>query len=246
MLNLGSIFMSELITSKDNKRIKAAVSYLYGKGDCFLVEGFHLVEMAIESGLALSIFTLKDYKSNVPTYIVTEQILKKLTTTKNPEGIVALCRKKDFNPNLGKKVLYLDEVGDPGNVGTLLRTALAFGYKDVILGKGSAGVYTPKTLMASQGAIFKLNIKESKDLGINEINTLKNNGYYIMATDLKASVPPKEVDVNNKNFVLVMGNEARGVNKAIIDASDIRVRLEMSEIDSLNVGVAGGILMYLF
>ncbi|MCQ2772347.1 MAG: RNA methyltransferase [Bacilli bacterium] len=238
--------MSEIITSKDNKRIKNAASYLDGKGECFLVEGFHMVEMAIESGLALNIFTLKDYKSNVPTYIVNETILKKLTTTKNPEGIVALCKKPSKTNELGKKILYLDEVGDPGNVGTLLRTALAFGYYDVILGKGSCGVYTPKTLMASQGAIFKLNIKESKDLGINEINKLKDQGYYIIATDLKASVPPKEVDIKEKKFVLVMGNEARGVSRDIVDESDVRVRIEMSEIDSLNVGIAGGILMYLY
>ena len=246
MINLESTNMSELITSKDNKKIKNAASYLDGKGDYFLVEGFHLVEMAIESGLATQIFTLKEYESNVPTYIVNETVLKKLTTTKNPEGIVALCKKKDYKNELGNKVLYLDGVGDPGNVGTLLRTALAFGYKDVILGKGSAGVYTPKTLMASQGAIFKLNILESKKEGFEEIKSLQNKGYFIMATDLKASKPPHEIDVKDKKFVIVMGNEARGVSKDIIDVSDVRVRLEMSEIDSLNVGVAGGILMYLF
>ncbi|MCQ2797335.1 MAG: RNA methyltransferase [Bacilli bacterium] len=238
--------MSEIITSKDNKRIKEAASYLDGKGEYFLVEGFHLVEMAVESGLATTIFTLKEYKSNVQTYIVNDVVLKKLVTTKNPEGIVALCKKPTNGDVRGSKVLYLEEVGDPGNVGTLLRTALAFGYMDVYLSKGCAGVYTPKTLMASQGAIFKLNIIESKDIPVNDIKNLKNKGFYIMATDLKSSLPPSEIDVAGKKFAIVLGNEARGVAKDIISVSDQAVRLEMSGIDSLNVGIAGGILMYLF
>lgn len=238
--------MSELITSKDNKRIKVAASYLDGKGDYFLVEGFHLVEMAVESGLATTIFALKEYKSNVQTFIVNDAVLKKLVSTKNPEGIVALCKKPINGEIKGSKVLYLDEVGDPGNVGTLLRTALAFGYMDVVLSKGSSGVYTPKTLMASQGAIFKLNIIESKDTPFNDIEKLKKDGFYIMATDLKSSLPPKDIHLDGKKFAIVLGNEARGVAKDIISISDQAVRLEMSGIDSLNVGIAGGILMYLF
>ncbi len=236
--------MSEIITSKDNKKVKEALSFADGKGDFFLVEGFHMVEMAIENNQAERIFSLKEYPhKDIEFYLVNETIIKKLCQSKNPEGILAVCKKKDNNFKNDEKIVYLDRVQDPGNVGTILRTCLAFGYFDVFLSKGCASPYSAKTLASSQGAIFKLNIIEGKDSSIKDIKELKEKGFNIISTDLKSSSPLKELQPL-KPYVLVIGNEGQGVSKEIIDLSDQKVRIEMDGIDSLNVGVANGILLY--
>lgn len=236
--------MSEFLSSKDNKKIKEALSYQDGKGEYFLVEGFHMVEMAIESGDAIRIFSLKEYPhGNIEFYLTNEAIIKRLSSSKTPEGIVALCKKKKENKPLSDVIIYLDEVQDPGNVGTILRTCLAFGYQDIFLSKGTASAYSSKTLSSSQGAIFKLNIFEGKDSPEKDIQSLKEKGYQILATDLKSSDPLKELSIS-KPYVLVLGNEGKGVNPKVLALSSKRVRIEMSGIDSLNVGVAAGILLY--
>lgn len=236
--------MSEIITSKDNKKVKEALAYKDRKGEFFLVEGFHLVEMAIREKMAIKIFSLKEYPhANEEFYLVNEGIIKKLSSTINPEGIVALCKKKESNPLSNDVIIFLDEIQDPGNVGTILRTCLAFNYKDVIISKGSASLYSSKTILSSQGALFSLNAIESKNEPLEDILLLKKKGYKILATDLKSSSPLKELSME-KPYVLILGNEGRGVSKDIVDVSDKRVRIEMDGIDSLNVGVAAGILLY--
>lgn len=237
--------MIERITSLANSKVKLAAKALDAKGDLFVVEGFHMVEMALEKSVVECIFTLeKTMKTNVPQYIVNEQILKKLTTTKTPEGIVALCHKQKAKPVSSNHIVYLEKVGDPGNIGTILRSALAFHFYDVILSKGTAEVYSPKVLMASQGAVFFLNIKQSKnDNPVDDLKELRNAGYHILATDLATSTPLKGLEVPSKT-ALMLGNEGKGLSKESIAFADQSVRIEMDGIDSLNVGVAGGILMY--
>lgn len=238
--------MNERITSKDNAKIKDAVKLKDGKNpDFFLVEGFHLVEMALQAGCAIRLFSLKPYSSSVESYLVSDDIMKKLASTTTPEGIVALCQKKKEETSFGERVLFLDGVQDPGNVGTLLRTALAFGFHDVILGPGSASIYSSKVLLASQGAIFTLHVLEVKDQVIATLTSLKEQGYHLLATDLKAAVAPEEIPVYDKE-VLILGNEARGVSETVLSLAEKSIRIPMSGIDSLNVGVAGGILMYCF
>ncbi|HBM99848.1 MAG TPA: RNA methyltransferase [Firmicutes bacterium] len=236
--------MSEFLSSKDNKKIKEALSCRDGKGDFFLVEGFHMVEMAVEKASAVRIFSLKEYPhKNIEFYLTNETIIKRLSFSKTPEGIVALCEKKREERPFSEAIVYLDELQDPGNVGTILRTCLAFGYRDVFLSKGCASAYSPKTLSSSQGAIFKLNIKEGNSVPEEDILSLKEKGYKILATDLKSSFPLKELSIE-KPYVLVLGNEGKGVNPRILSLSDKKVRIEMEGIDSLNVGVAAGILLY--
>ena len=232
------------ITSKQNGKVKEAAKLANpserNKKQQFIVEGFHLLEMALADKCVQSLFTVKEIPNidpSIPQYIISEDILKKLSSTKNPQGVVAICAMKQPKPIKGDKVLYLDGVSDPGNLGTLFRTALAFGYKDIIL-DNTVSMYNEKVISSSQGAIFKLNIVSGD---ISTLKTLKD--YEILATEIKGSIPLEEVKPNNKH-VLILGNEARGVRSEILQIAHKRIRIDIKEIESLNVGVAGAIFMY--
>lgn len=235
--------MNNVITSKENPKIKEALAAKEGKSDFFLIEGFHTLEMALKAKAVERIYSVAPYSCGIENILVTPELLKKMASTLTPEGIVALCHPLPSQPFSGDRLLYLDGVQDPGNVGTLLRTALAFGYHDVLLGKGCASLLSSKVLLASQGALFSLNAHSSEGSVLEDVESLKAAGYYLVATDLKSAVPPKQIPLDKK-LALLLGNEARGLEKEAIAKSDIAVRIEMDGIDSLNVGVAGGILMY--
>lgn len=232
------------ISSRQNEHIKE-VFKLYQSGERklqnkFIIEGFHLLDMALKAKQVVEVFTLKELNidKTIDQYIVTCEILEKLSKVKNPQGVIAVCKCKSPSKIVGKKVLYLDDVSDPGNVGTLLRTALAFGYKDVVLSKNTCSIYNEKVISACQGALFELNIVENMPIA-----NLKKD-YQILATEIKGSVSADEFEPPKK-FVLVLGNEAHGVSKEILTLADQRIRIDINDIESLNVAVAGGIMMYI-
>lgn len=236
--------MLERISSRQNAKIKAAALLKDGKGPSFLVEGFHLVEMALESGAAETIFVMnKPLKTAIPQYLVTKEIIEKLASTRSPEGVIAICKKREPLPFREPYILALERISDPGNLGTCLRTALAFGFKDVLLHPLGASPYNAKALLASQGAIFKLNIAFAADFP-SSLSALKEDGYPLIATSLKGN--PLEKAALPAKGVLVLGNEARGVSNETIARSDMALRISIEGIDSLNVGVACGILMHAF
>ena len=150
---------------------------------------------------------------------------------------MALSFYKEENKALGNKIVYLDGVQDPGNVGTIIRTALAFGYDDVILSIDSASKYNEKTIVSSKGAIFKIIPRDNLTL-----DQLKELGYYIIVTSLKGAIPYKEVTRKDK-FVLVLGSEGQGVKEENILKADVVTKIAIENIDSLNVAIAGAILM---
>ena len=236
------------ISSKQNTKIKeigkliSDNSYRKERKE-FVIEGFHLLEMALEDRLVKAIFSLEPVKNideKITNYIVSEDILKKISTQKNPQGVVAICSMRKEKEISHNNVLYLDGVSDPGNLGTLLRTALAFSFKDVILSKGSVSLYNEKTISSSQGAIFRLNIISGDEQ--NLIN-LKEKGYKILATEIKGSVELKNIKKSDKQ-VLILGNEAHGVNEKILNLADERIRIDINEIESLNVAICGAIMMH--
>lgn len=235
------------ITSINNEFIKK-ISKLKEKKERyknneFLIEGYHLVEEAIKANVLKFVLTnnSKD-RYNVETYLVTDEIIKKLSSTTTPQGIIGVCKIDNNKELLGNKFLMLDNVNDPGNVGTLIRSSSGFGIDTIILSNDSVDIYNEKIIRATQGGIFNINIVY-RDLK-EAILELKEKGITIIGTSLQSSINLKEVNAFNK-YAIVLGNEANGVSKEILDLTDINVRIEMKEkLESLNVAVAGSIVMY--
>ena len=235
------------ISSKQNDKIKEVLklrksSYQKEVG-LFIVEGFHLIEMASNSNLLEAVYTLEEIKNidaSIPQYIINKDILDKISNYKNSQGALGIVRIKNPQEVQSNLVLFLDDVQDPGNVGTILRTALAFNFLDVILSNNSCSVYNEKVIQASQGAIFDLNIQNGDS---SLLKKLKNKGYKIIATSLQSSIPLEKLNISEK-IALVLGNEAHGVSKEILDLADESIRINIDKIDSLNVAIAGAISMY--
>lgn len=234
----------ETIVSRANPKIKEAVSYKDGKGAYFLVDGFHLAEMAIEAKEAIALFVRKPYKADIKQYLVSEEVMDKLSSVVTSEGIVAICKKKEPHEIVSHRVMILDGIQDPGNVGTIMRGALAFGFRDLIMSEDTASIYGSKAISSSQGAIFKTNAIKSTSL-VHSIEELKSKGYIVLGTSLQNAIPLEEAKIDtNRKIAIVVGNEGRGVREATLKATDMNLRIEMSEIDSLNVAMAASILMY--
>ena len=234
----------KLITSKDNPRIKELCKLKDAPRDeSFLVEGFHLVEMAYQEGCLDEVYALKDpHFEGVEFIQVSEAVLNKLTNTKSPEGIVGLAHTKaNKNPN-PKRILLLDKVQDPGNVGTLLRSGLAFGIETFIFTFGAAKKLNDKVIMASQGAIFTSDIRYMSEE--DALTFISTSGLPFIATALQGATPLEETKLP-KEYILGLGNEGKGMSQALLEQSTYKVKIPMAKMESLNVASAGAILLYL-
>ena len=234
--------MIKVITSKNNERVKFACSLKENKNrkkyHMFLAETFKSLQMAIKNNLVVEIFALEyvDAPSEIPQNLVSEDVLKKLSSNVNPEGVVFIAKMMDYQVNNPSKVLYLDDISDPGNMGTLIRTALAFDYDLVVTSENSVSIYNEKVINSSKGAIFEIPVITGKLKGFA-------NTHQILVTNLsKKAVDFNQIGIPEK-FVLVLGNESRGVNKETLKLASQEIIIPIKNIDSLNVAIAGGILM---
>ncbi|MFA5421250.1 MAG: RNA methyltransferase [Bacilli bacterium] len=237
--------MIQEIKAKDNRRIveaaKLKMSKYQDETGLFLVEGFHLLEMAVAHKAAQCAFTTKAIDHlPIDQFIVSEEILRKLAVSKTPQGVVAVCHKNKVDDKLSSHLIYLDEISDPGNLGTILRTALAFGYRDVLLSQQSVSPFNDKAITASQGALFALNIAAGDS---DRLLALKKDGYQLIATSLQDSIDLQDAKIEGRHIV-ILGNESRGVSEKIKALADLKVKIAISGIDSLNVAVASGIVLY--
>ena len=235
--------MKDRITSKNNPTVKALCKLKDEPSpERFLIEGKHLVDMAFEAHCLLEVYSVEevDYP-DVEITLVSEDVLRKIAVSPSPSGIIGVAKRPQNEAASGPSLL-LDRVQDPGNVGTILRSALAFGYANVFLTEGCASPYSSKAIASSQGAIFGLHIEEIE--GENAAESLQKRGYFILSSALRNAIPLKEFTLPKKPLCLALGNEGRGIRESILASSDKVVRIEMEGIESLNVGVAAGILMY--
>lgn len=243
--------MVERITSTNNQKVKDACKLKTTKGrnesGMFLIEGFHILEMALASNSVKCIFTnkkIENISENIPQYVVDDFILDKISFMPSNQGVVAICEQKTHEIKHENLLVFLDGVSDPGNMGTILRTCLAFGVENVLLSENCVSVFNDKVLMSSQGAIFNLNIKK---VSYEEIKSLKSE-YQIVSTTLNdESINFNDLKIKESSkYILVFGNESRGISKEIEGLSDLFTKIPMNRIDSLNVGVAAGIIIYYF
>ena len=243
-----------IITSKANSVVKNAKKLHQKKyrKSAYLIEGWHLFEEAVQAGVTIEkIFALESYRDQLAafpqTVWVSEDILRDLADTQTPQGIVAVIQKEEVGlPDFSQgKFLFLEDVQDPGNVGTMIRTADAAGFTGVIVSDKSADIYSLKTLRSMQGSHFHLPIYRMSLTSF--VEEAKKSNLPILATTLsKESKDYRELSPL-KNFALVMGNEGQGISSVMTESADQLVHIGMKgRAESLNVAVAAGILMFYF
>ncbi|SHJ61292.1 TrmH family RNA methyltransferase [Tepidibacter formicigenes] len=253
------------ITSKENEKIKYTKSLLKNKKRLqekkYIVEGYRILDQAIQCKADIDYVIFKDEflnkeehkkfvdflkNNNFRIYKTTNKLFKEITDTEKPQGILAVIRYKEYNldeilNNNSNFLIILDRIQDPGNMGTIVRTADAAGANGVILLKGCVDIYNPKVIRSTMGSIFNMSIiQENEEI----IDYLKEKGFNIVSSYLNTDNYYNNVDYGDK-VALVIGNEGNGIKDEIIEKSDILVKIPIyGKAESLNAAMASGILMY--
>ncbi len=232
-----------MITSINNERIKEISKlnnkkYRKEKG-LFIVEGEHLVEEAYKHNLLVEVYSLNE-TSYENSYIVTESVMKKISNLDSIPNIIGICKIKK-EEEIGNRILILDNIQDPGNLGTIIRSAVAFNVSTIVLSNDSVDLYNSKVIRATEGMIFNINII-SRDL-FSFVPSIKNQ-YKIYGTNVESGTLLKNVEKVEK-CAIIMGNEGNGVKKELQKICDENIYIEMNkQCESLNVGVATSIILY--
>lgn len=234
-----------MIISKQNKQFKILKSLSRKrnrlKEQKYLVEGFKLVEEAKKSGVLEKIYLKEnvEFSSEIPIEVFQKELFMELSSLENPEGILGLCRMED-SKRITEKILYLDEIRDPGNLGTMIRTAEAFDYT-VFISEKSVDVYNDKVLRGTMGSVFRVPIHTEKKE--EDLLTLKEEGYTIYGAFLDGHT---EYEKEEKH-ILIIGNESHGIQEKTEKLVDRRIKIPMKgQVESLNASMSAGILMYEF
>lgn len=239
-----------VITSLENDRVKKYVRLQRKKNrdleNLYIVEGEHLVIEADKAGVIEEIILLdgENYDYNYPVYYVTDEILNKISTMDTAPKIMAVCRKNSNSTIIGNKILVLDGVQDPGNLGTIIRSSLAFNVDTIVLLENSVDLYNPKVLRATQGMYNYINIV-NKDFS-EVYKYMKDNNITIYGTSVVNGIDASSLNQEEKKkYCLIMGNEGQGIREEIFNMCDKNLYIKMNEkVESLNVGVACSILLY--
>lgn len=236
-----------LYTSIDNKKIKD-IKKLHqkkyrDKTNTFLIETEHLVLEAYKTGYIKELILEQDtlFPLDVETNYVTNDIIHYISNLKSPSNVMAICNKKE-EKELGNRILILDEIQDPGNLGTIIRSAVAFNFDTIVLGDNTVDLYNPKVIRASQGMLFHINIINRNLLEF--IPELSNQEYKILGTKVTHGKNIKDIEKTEK-FAIIMGNEGNGMSEEVEELCDEFIYIDMNEAcESLNVGVATSIILY--
>lgn len=248
----------EYIQSKQNAKIKHWRKLLSAKGrrqsGTYLIEGPHLIEEAIKFQQPIKAImvdemyqhALMDGVSKYPIYILSSAASESLSATLQPQGIYAeieLLQNDTASITQAKRLLLIDRVQDPGNLGTMIRTADAAGFDAVVLGEGTVDLYNDKVLRATQGSLWHLPVV-SLNL-VTLIEQLKEWGVRVYATALhQQAVDYREIS-SDEAVAIIVGNEGSGVEETLIEQADKPIYIPMQgQAESLNVAVASGIIMF--
>lgn len=253
----------QVITSKDNeiiKNIKKLNEKKYrDQMNQYIVEGIKLVKEAIvENAKIVKIVVCEECENDanfekslmyeIAKYdciYVSKKVFDSITNVNTPQGILAVIEKSSGEEKISYKediIVVLDGIQDPGNLGTILRTLDSVNLKQIILSEKCADPYNPKVVRSTMGAIFRVNIIECKNI-VETLKNIKKNKYKIMATSLETEKSIYTVEYNKK--VLVIGNEANGVSKEVLELADEKIKIPMlGKTESLNAAVATGVILY--
>lgn len=211
------------------------------ENNLFIVESAHLVEEALKKGIVNEIITLDDEKYSVPTYKVTYDVMKKISNLSSPNSVMAVCSFFPPSEIVGNKILVLDKIQDPGNLGTIIRSCVAFNVQTLIISDDTVDIYNDKVIRSSEGMIFNINIIRSNLLEI--LPKLKELSYKIYGTDVVSGKNIK--DVNEEKCAFIIGNEGQGMSEGVKSLCDGFIYINISDkCESLNAAVAGSIIMY--
>lgn len=253
----------QVITSKDNeviKNIRKLKDKKYREQEKkYIIEGIKLIEEAVEERAKIDTIVvcedcIKDgtieqkllYEiAKYNCIYVSEKVFSAVTEVTNPQGILAVVEKEtgeetiDYNQDV---ILVLDGIQDPGNLGTILRTVDSVGLNQIVISKETADAYNPKVVRSTMGAIFRIKIIIVEDL-VKTLKEIKKHKFKIVATSLQTDKSIYDVDYDKK--VIVIGNEANGVSKEVLETSDIKAKIPMlGKTESLNASVATSVILY--
>ena len=252
-----------VISSKDNEIVKSVKKLKEKKyrdlENAYIVEGIKMVREAIEEkALIRQIIICDDCEKSdsIPkelmyeiakydcTY-VTSKVFKYISEVQTPQGVLAVIEKNngDLDINYNEDIIVaLDDIQDPGNLGTILRTVDSVDLTQILVSKGTADCYNPKVVRSSMGAIYRVKVIECEDL-LETLKEIKKNKFKILVTSLGDSKNIYKMKYNKK--VLVIGNEANGVEERIMNIADEKIKIPMlGRTESLNAAVATGIVLY--
>lgn len=245
-----------LITSKDNskiKEIKKLKEKKYRK-TAFIVEGIKMLKEAISEKAEIDTIIIRedtelDFKldSELEKKVihVTKNVFETISDVVSPQGVLVVINKKIDDNKISKHadyILALDGIQDPGNLGTIIRTADSANMKQILVSKDTVDSYSPKVVRSTMGAIYRVKIIECEDLA-KTLKSLQTTGFEIVTTDLHTDKSIYDMNYNKK--IVVIGNEANGVTPEIKELSNYRVKIPMlGKTESLNAAVATGIMIY--
>lgn len=241
-----------VITSLDNEKVKMLKKLQKKKYrdeyNLFIVEGEHLAIEAFRAGVLEELILEEgtDLPFPSPYGYYSREVLSKISALDTPSSVMALCRKRDRDGEEveGNRILVLDDIQDPGNLGTIIRSALAFGVTTIVLSEETVDLYNPKVLRATQGMIFHTNIIVRNVY--DWVRMIKASDFKVYGTCVDGGVDVKSLLPDDKEkFVLIVGNEGNGVKRRILDLCDENLYIKMNaDVESLNVAVATSILLY--
>lgn len=238
--------MNDIITSVKNNLIQEVKRLRLGKSilfpNHFIIEGLHTLLIAHEKKFLVQVLATSPLTKPLPisTTLVSAEVMDSIALQKTPQGYLGICTIPPKATALGSKVLYLNDVSDPGNVGALLRSAVSFGVDTIVTSTRTADLLHPKVLASSQGAFFYLPWIKAESLALAEIKKT----HTVLAAELgEKSVPIEGAKISDR-WMLVLGNEAHGIDPALKAMCHMSVKVPMARFESLNVAIAGSILLY--
>ena len=249
----------ETIVSRDNKYIKEVKKLqerkYRDKSGLFLIEGFRFTEEALKNNEEIMYMLIDEehiskflgqnlHIKDTHVFYVKTSLFKEIASTENSQGVLAVVKKKEKNPKDKSGIFVLaDRIQDPGNMGTIIRTAHAVGADGIITTKGTVDIYNNKTLRSTMGSIFYIPVIED-DLDLSYVKKLKSSGYSLAASSLASEFDFYDVALDKK-IIIAIGNEGSGISNEIMELSDINFKIPMpGGAESLNAAVSCSVILY--